>query len=121
MRPPTHVIATLRHGLPALAIPAGAQMRRDLTATGPRCGGCRTFRGRTMRRLLKLAPVIAILMASVVLTTGAVLASTGIVQLQVFEPGDGSLDQRLTTVEDFLIQHSSDLALIVQPATCPTA
>ena len=42
-------------------------------------------------------------------------------QLQVFEPDNGSLGQRLTTVEDFLIQHSSDLASIIQPATCPTA
>ena len=67
----------------------------------------------------RIARVTAILIVSVVLTTGAVLASTG--QLRVFEPDAGSLSQRLTAVEDFLESNSREVASIIQPATCPTA
>ena len=80
----------------------------------------------------RLARVIALLMASAVIATGVVLAATGIGQLQVFEPDDGLLGQRLTTVEDFLESNSQDVktelqrmqreidALEVTPTPTPT-
>lgn len=78
--------------------------------------------------------VIAILIVSVAITTGAVLASTGVRQFRVFDPDTGSLNQRLAAVEDFLESNSrqvkaetervrrqvNDLTAIIHPATCPT-